>query len=124
MDSNGSEMVCNAGGCGLRGGRVSGGSGWVMVLWVSADHAAARCNSARAGLTKSRPSKAAMCTQGALNPASARPITASGPSCAEVCCIVEGDFDVGRSKKRMILILAVQYCDIAVICLIWVAVLV
>jgi hypothetical protein len=32
MDSDGSEMVCNAGGCGLRGGRVSGGSGWVMVL--------------------------------------------------------------------------------------------
>jgi hypothetical protein len=32
MDSNGSEMFCNVGECGLRGGTVSGRSGWVMVL--------------------------------------------------------------------------------------------
>ena len=31
-DSNGSRMVCNANGCGLRGGGVSGGGGWVVVL--------------------------------------------------------------------------------------------
>lgn len=31
-DSNGSRVVCNANGCGLRGGGVSDGGGWVVVL--------------------------------------------------------------------------------------------
>ena len=40
-DSNGSRMVCNANGCELRGGRVSGGGGWVVVLAELRRYAAA-----------------------------------------------------------------------------------
>ena len=34
-------MVCNANGCGVRGGRVSGGGGWVVVLAELRRYAAA-----------------------------------------------------------------------------------
>lgn len=49
-DSNGSRMVCNANGCRLRGGRVSGG-GWVGsgAGGVAQIMQQLHCNSPRAG---------------------------------------------------------------------------